>query len=167
MHAFRQDQIDALIAYHRYRFFEEIGWTIILLFFTVYAYLIATIFGNAPFSALLPLAIGILVYALYQLIGSTLLITKVHKTGVRSGEAFRGERMRWFTVWSPLSITAGFVLAITLGGVLGWALLFASGILASSLARLTVLADRNRFLAQLEAHNPGKKVKHLSDVLKQ
>lgn len=167
MRAFSTDQIEALAKYHRYRFFEEMGWTLTLLFFIGYAYILATTFDSLPYTALMPFAIGGLLYALYQLIGSVILINKVHATGVRTGEAFVGERMRWFTIWSPIILGFGIASLIFVTGLLGGALLLASGVLASSLARLTVFAERNRFLAQLEADNPGKRVKHIDDVLKQ
>ena len=167
MKAFRSDQIEALITYHRYRFFEEIGWTAILIFFTAYAYLVVTTFNVIPFSALLPFALGGLLYALYQLFGSLVLIIRVHRTGVRTGEAFVGERMRWFTPWSVAPIAVGILLLIVISGLLGLALLFASGILASALSRLTMMHERNLFLARLKEENPGKRVKHLSDVVKQ
>lgn len=167
MKAFRSDQIDALITYHRYRYYEEIGWTLILVFFIVYAYLVLITFESAPFSALLPFLLGGLLYALYQLFGSLVLIKRVHDTGVRTGEAFKETRMRWFTPWSAVVLGIGLVLLLVVGGLLGLAVLFGAGILASALSRLTMMRERNRFLIYLKENNPGSKVKHLSDVVKQ
>jgi hypothetical protein len=167
MQAFRSDQIDALIMYHRYRFFEEIGWTAILLFFTGYAYLIIVSLETIPFSALLPFALGVLLYALYQLFGSLILIGRIHATGVRTGEAFIGTRVRWFTPWSVLVLITGLVLLLVIGDLLGLVVLFASGILASALSRLMMMHERNLLLVRLKNDNPAKKVKHLSDVVKQ
>ena len=167
MQAFSSDQIDALITYHRYRFYEELGWTLILLFFTAYAYLISISFEVAPFSALVPFALGGLLYALYQLFGSLVLIGRVHKTGVRTGEAFKDLRIRWFTPWSVLTLVVGVGALVLIGGPLGITLLIASTILGSALCRLRMMHERNRALEHIKTENPGAKVKHLSDVVKQ
>lgn len=167
MNVFSKDQLETLRRYHRYRFFEEVGWMVILVFFIAYAYLMFVSFDPIPFSAILPIALGALVYAVYQFFGSMVLIRRIHETGIHTGDAFVGEKIRAFTVFSPIVFAVGLLVFFVIGGVFGGAVLLASGVVASSLSRLTMLSGRTRLIDRLEHENPTKKVRHLDDVLKQ
>lgn len=171
MQAFSPDQLEALWRYHRYRFYEELGWTTMLLFFVVYAVLIYSSFYErglpVPVYASLPIGLGALFYIVYQLFGAILLIMRVHDSGVRhTDDPFRGTRIGWFTIWSPIAIALGLIFLLTTHGLLAWAIFLASGIVASAIARLTLLQGRYRFIETLMDEASKRKVRKLADVMK-
>lgn len=171
MRAFSPDQLEALWRYHRYRFYEELGWTTMLLFFVVYGVLVYHAFfqrgSPVPTYASLPIAFGAIVYIVYQFFGAILLIVRVHDSGVRhTDDVFSGERIGWFSLWSPVAIAIGLVFLLTTHGLLSWAVFLASGIVASAIARLTLLQGRYRFIETLMNAASKKRVRRLADVMK-
>src|SRR6056297_3410144 len=109
MDAFTKDQLEALLRYHKYRYYEELGWTAMLLFFVVYGLTVFRMFVQrgieVPLVATVPILIGSGIYIIYQLFGAAILISRVHDSGVEhSGDPFKDVRIGWFSIYSPLAI---------------------------------------------------------------
>lgn len=172
MEPFTKDQLEALVRYHKYRYYEELGWTAMLLFFVVYGLTVFRMFVQrgieVPLVATVPILIGAGIYIIYQLFGAAILISRVHDSGVEhSGDPFKDVRIGWFSIYSPLAIALGLIVLITGRGIYAWAVFFASGIIASAISRATLLQRRYRYIEQLIEEQSQKKVKHLEDVIKQ
>lgn len=171
MEAFSKDQLEALLRYHKYRFYEELGWTAMLLFFIVYGLTVFRMYVlnglGIPLAATVPILVGASIYLLYQLFGAAILISRVHNSGVEhSGDVFSGIRIGWFSIHSPLAIALGLIVLVSAGGLYGWAVFFASGIIASAISRATLLQGRYRYIETLIDESEKHAVRTIDDVMR-